>query len=211
VSTPAAPLSPSPAARAAVALGALGTLVVAAAVVGVVVAIRVLGAGPHVHAVANASGPFGIGDDVPVSFGFIAVEHAEKVKGLTAKQLGGATHGIGGLVRGDQALIDASVTLTNTTAKPLRYDPRQFRLVARRGSRAGKPSGAVHADIRPGVLQPDAAIDARLTFVTPRAGAQLSMTFDDPAAAKPVVIDLGRSGRATAGERREARTGHNAH
>jgi hypothetical protein len=196
---------------AAAALGALLVIVTAGALTGALMAARLVGAAPQAPAITVQAGPFEVGHDVPTSFGFVAVEHAEALKGLTARQLAGAVHGIGTFVGRDKALVQASVTITNTTGETLRYDPEQFRLVARRKGAAARTYGASHANIRPGVLQPDAAIDAQLSYVVARDGSRMSLNFDDPGRDAPVVIDLRRgSGTATAVEKRELRSGHGA-
>ena len=201
--------SPSSAAAAA---GALMALVVATAVLGAVLAANVF-AGGATHAGATApaaTGPFRVAQDVPTSFGFVAVEHAEQMKGLTARQLGGAVHGIGNFVARDQVLVQASVTLTNTRLEPLDYKPSQFRLVARRDGEVTRHPLS-HATVRAGTLQPDAAVDARLSFVAPRNGSELAIEFTDPGRATPVVIELGRrTGRASAADRRAVQ-GHGGH
>jgi hypothetical protein len=208
MSTP--PLTTPAAARASAALGAFLLAAVAAAVTGAVLAAGLITGGTHAHHATPAPPrAFGIGDDVPASFGFIAVEHAKTLKGLTARQLGGAVHGIGTFVGRDRALVQASVTITNTSTSPIRYDPRQFRLVARRPSAPPRRIAAAHASVIPGTLQPDAAIDARLSFVVPRDGSRMSLAFDDPGRDAPIVIGLDqRSGRVTAREKRELRSAH---
>jgi hypothetical protein len=36
-------------------------------------------------------------------------------------------------------------------------------------------------------------------YVAPRNGAKLWMTFEDPAAERPILVDLGRTGRTPPG------------
>jgi hypothetical protein len=184
------------------ALGAFLALLVAAAIVGAVLSANLLsGAGHGAHG-AETQGVFRVAQDVPTSFGFVAVEHAETRAGLTAKQLAGAVHGIANFVGRDQALVQASVTLTNTTGRPVRYHPGQFRLAATRGNRIRR-YGLAKASIQPGELQPDAAVDARLSFAVPRDGSDLAVEFADPAGGRPIVIDLGRRiSTATKADRR---------
>jgi Domain of unknown function (DUF4352) len=191
----------------AAAVGAVMAVVAATAVLGAVLAAHVLaGDRPPNHHDAAAAGPFRVAQDIPTSFGFVAVEHAEQVKGLTAKALGGATHGIGSFVGRDRSLVQASITLTNTRLEPVQYEPSQFRLVARRAGTVTRHALS-HATVRPGTLQPDADVDARLSFVAPRDGSDLSIEFTDPARRAPIVIDLGRrTGRATGADRRAAQS-----
>jgi hypothetical protein len=169
----------------------LGTLALALA--GAVTASRIVAGGvPAAPAPKILPGPFGTAQDIPTSFGVVAVEHAEKINGTTAKQLGGNTHGISGFVAPNKVQVQASVTLTNLLDKPIAYDPRQFRLLV---GAERKPVKSVKANMRPGTLQPDASIDGRLIFVAPRTGSKLWIEFTDPGRAKPLLIDLGRTGK----------------
>jgi hypothetical protein len=146
--------------------------------------------------IALPPGPFGTAQDIPASFGVVAVEHVEKINGLGAKALAGATHGISGYVAPDKVQVQASVTLTNLLDHPVSYDPRQFRLLV---GKQRKPVEEVRSNLRPGTLQPDASIDSQLKFVAPRDGSKLWVEFSDPGRAKPILIDLGRTGTTPRG------------
>jgi hypothetical protein len=146
--------------------------------------------------IALPPGPFGTAQDIPASFGVVAVEHVEKINGLGAKALAGVTHGISGFVAPNKVQVQASVTLTNLLDHPISYDPRQFRLVVGKNK---KPLDEVQSNLRPGTLQPDASIDSQLKFVAPRDGSKLWIEFSDPGRAKPILIDLGRTGKTPAG------------
>ena len=177
-------------------LAAIVLVVTGLAVAGAVTAAGVLvrGAPPTgVPASSLPAGPFGVGQDVPTTFGVVAVESVEKVKGLTAKNLGGMTH-IQGVVRAGKMQENVSVTMTNLTTAPIHYSPTQFRLLV--GDRK-QPVSEVRASIVPGTLQPDAAVDGRLSFVVPATGQRLWLGFDDPGRERPILIDLGRTGRQT--------------
>jgi hypothetical protein len=165
--------------------------------VGAYLAVGVVSRGaPQDPVGALPPGPFGTAQDIPASFGVVAVEHVEKTNGLTAKDLSGATHGISGFVAPDKVQVQASVTLTNLLDHPIAYDPRQFRLVV---GKQRKPIDEVRSNLRPGTLQPDASIDSQLKFVAPRNGSKLWIEFSDPGRAKPILIDLGRTGKTPAG------------
>jgi hypothetical protein len=169
---------------------------VALVAVGAYLAVGVVSRGaPKDPVVALPPGPFGTAQDIPASFGVVAVEHVEKTNGLTAKDLAGATHGISGYVAPNKVQVQASVTLTNLLDHPIAYDPRQFRLLV--GKRR-KPIDEVRSNLRPGTLQPDASIDAQLQFVAPRNGSRLWIQFSDPGRSKPILIDLGRTGTTPA-------------
>jgi hypothetical protein len=190
-------------------LGAFVATVVAAAVVGIVLAVALISAPAGAHDAAHAEGPWGVGDDVPTSFGFVAVEHAETLKGLGAKELGGAVHGIGSFVGRERALVKAAVTLRNGPVRTLDYSPEWFSLRATAKDGKVRRYPLSHASIRPGVLQPDAAVDASLGFTIPRNGARLAIEFKDPGRQAPLVIDLdAKVGKATAADKRASKHGH---
>jgi hypothetical protein len=151
---------------------------------------------PKDPVIALPPGPFGTAQDIPASFGVVAVEHVEKINGLGAKALAGVTHGISGFVAPNKVQVQASVTLTNLLDHPITYDPRQFRLLVGKNK---KPLNEVQSNLRPGTLQPDASIDSQLKFIAPRDGSKLSIEFSDPGRAKPILIDLGRTGKTPAG------------
>ena len=151
---------------------------------------------PEDPAIALPKGPFGTSQDIPASFGVVAVEHVEKINGLGAKDLAGVTHGISGFVAPNKVQVQASVTMTNLLDHPIAYDPRQFRLLV--GAKQ-KPIEEVQSNLRPGTLQPDASIDSQLKFVAPRNGSKLWIEFSDPGRAKPILIDLGRTGKTPTG------------
>ena len=146
--------------------------------------------------------PAAIAQDVPTSFGVVAVESMTKNAGPTAKALAGMTHGVGNLVPPNRLQVDVTVTLTNLEENEVRYSPAQFRL---RATRRGKPAHGsrsfrlARASVLPGTLQPNASIDATLTYIVPRNGSKLWMTFDDAARAPPILFDLGRIDRTPRG------------
>jgi hypothetical protein len=151
---------------------------------------------PKDPVIALPAGPFGTSQDIPASFGVVAVEHVEKINGLGAKALAGVTHGISGFVAPNKVQVQASVTLTNLLDHPISYDPRQFRLLVGKDK---KPLNEVQSNLRPGTLQPDASIDSQLKFIAPRDGSKLWIAFSDPGRSKPILIDLGRTGTTPAG------------
>jgi hypothetical protein len=193
----------------AAGLGGFVAAVAAAALVGVVLAVSLLSGPAAGHAAGASSGRFAVAEDIRTSFGFVAVEHADTVKGLTSKDLAGAVHGIGDFVGAERAMVKASITLRNGPVRALPYSPRQFTLVAttRRGKVKRYPVS--NASVRDGILQPDAAVDASLGFVVPRDNARLALEFTDPGRERPIVIDLqARAGRASAAEKRADQHGH---
>jgi hypothetical protein len=168
------------------------TAVVVAALAGGLLAGRLLlGSPPPVDLVEPGPAPLGVGQSVKTSFGVVAVEHAEKLNGLTSKELGGMTHGVQSFVGSDKLQLQVTATITNQLDHPVAYSPGQFRLVA--GKKKLKAAGS---SITAGTLQPDAAIDARLSFVAPRDGGRLLVQFTDPGRSQPILIDLGKVDRA---------------
>ncbi len=189
-------ISPPIARRTAPVIGYIAGAV-ALVLVGAYLAVGVITRGaPADPVIALPPGPFGTSQDIPASFGVVAVEHVEKINGLGAKALAGATHGISGYVAPNKVQVQASVTLTNLLDHPIAYDPRQFRLLV---GEKRKPLNEVQSNLRPGTLQPDASIDSQLKFVAPRNGSKLWIEFTDPGRAKPILVDLGRTGKTPAG------------
>ena len=204
--------TPGPSLQLAVAVGGFIAAVACAAVVGVVLAVSLLTGSAAGHATHAATGPFGVAEDVTTSFGYVAVEHAETVKGLTAKKLAGAVHGIGSYVPPEKALVTASVTLRNGTQGPTDYQLSQFTLRATTKDGAIKRYRVSHATVADGTLQPDAALDARVAFVVPREAATLAIEFDDPAAKAPIVIELdNKTHKLSAAAKRAAQAQAHAH
>lgn len=177
-------------------VGYLAAAAVLVAIGGYLTAGLISRGAPKDPVIALPQGPFGTSQDIPASFGVVAVEHVEKINGLGAKALSGVTHGISGLVAPNKVQVQASVTLTNLLDHPISYDPRQFRLLV---GKDRKPLDTVQSNLRPGTLQPDASIDAQLKFVVPRNGSKLWIEFRDPGRAKPILVDLGRTGKTPAG------------
>ena len=190
-----------PARRAVPApLIALFALVLILAAAGAYLAAGVVGSGsgsdPVTAAVKKQKEPTGgwsIGDSVYTSFGAVAVEAVEKGAGLSAKDLSGVTHGIKNLVPPNKVQVQATVTLTNLlNERTVDYSPTQFRLLV---GKKRKPVKDVRASFRPGTLQPNASISGQVKFIAPRTGSRLWIEFTDPKRAKPMLIDLGRTGK----------------
>ena len=185
-------MRPSPS-RSTLALWALVGATAVLSVLGAVLAAGVLRAGEPEAKLP--SGPFGTAQDIPVSFGAFAVERVQKLDGLTGKDLAGAVHGISGLVKAGKVKVQANVNLTNLTQQPVAYSPAQFDLLV--GSEDAKPRRLSGATIRAGELQPSASIDAELSFVAPAGGKRLWLRFRDPGQERPVLVELGKTGKRT--------------
>ena len=199
VATPRKPLrrSATPVARRTAPAVATIAGALALVLVGGYLAAGVITRGaPADPVIALPPGPFGTAQDIPASFGVVAVQNVVKTNGVGAKALSGNVHGISGYVAPDKVQVRAAVTLTNLLDHPIAYDPRQFRLLV--GAKR-KPLDEVRSNLRPGTLQPDASIDAQLQFIVPRNGSKLWIEFTDPGRAKPILVDLGRTGKTPAG------------
>ncbi|MEA2184936.1 MAG: hypothetical protein QOF69_4121 [Solirubrobacteraceae bacterium] len=173
---------------------ALVALTVVLALAGGLFATSILRTGSASTSNALPKGPWGTSQDIPVSFGALAVEHASKVKGLTAKDLAGAVHGIGSLVPAGQTQVNVDVNMTNLLPDPIAYDPEQFTLHI--GSPTGKAVLVTKSSLRVGKLQPSASIDGELAFVIPASKKKLWLSFKDPGQSRPVVVDLGNNAQA---------------
>lgn len=195
-STTIAPGAPAPAspARPTALLALVGTVVALAGAGAYLSAGLVSAAGAP--APAPSTGPFGLTEPGPASFGAVAIEHAEKVVGVTNRDLAGRTHGVADIVTADKVRVQASATLTNTGGEVAPYSPAQFALVATEGRRpvaSDKRLKVAGSSIKAGTLQPDASIDARLSYVVPRDRSRLWVEFRDRGRAQPLLFDLGRA------------------
>lgn len=188
------PALSSPASSRAVVI-ALVLSVVALAAGGIAISVGLIERGSPAPSVPAPKGPFGIRQQIPTTFGSVAIDGVEKLNGLTAKKLAGITHGISNYVPPNKVQVQATVTLTNLLTEPVSYTPTQFRLLV---GRKRKPVGEVRASIRPGTLQPGASISGELKYVAPRTGSKLWIEFTDPKLGKPIFVDLGRTGRTPA-------------
>lgn len=166
---------------------AVVAVIAALAIAGSMIAFKIL-TSEAPAGIQGHQGAHGIGHAVETSFGVVAVQHAEKLGGLTSQALGGMTHGINGLVTSEKMQVQVSTTITNLSDETVDYSPAQFTL----RNDKGKKVGAFGSSIGPGTLQPDAAVDARITFVVPRKDASFELLFSDPEKSEPIVIDLGR-------------------
>ncbi|HET7478007.1 MAG TPA: DUF4352 domain-containing protein [Rubrobacteraceae bacterium] len=157
----------------------------------VLVALAALGAymATGVFTGKQDSSTYAMAQDIPTSFGVVAVEYVQKTPGLTAKQLGGMTHGIGSNIPPDKVQVQANVVLTNITNHTVDYSPEQFSMISGSGE---KKIPLTSATLQGGTLQPDASISGMVSFVAPRDGSNLAIDFNDNDG-KDIVIDLGRT------------------
>lgn len=169
---------------------------VLACAVGLTVAVR-FATGDDVVAPTSAesrpdpSDGFSVGEEVPTSFGFVAVEYARAISGLTMDQIAGG-HNASGLVPAGAIELQVGATMTNFTKAALAYSPDQFELLDAEGNVV--PLSAVPEV--PGLLQPSAAIDMTLKFVTTTDARPFTVRFVDADTSQPRLIPLGDVGCA---------------
>jgi hypothetical protein len=154
------------------ALVAAVALVLVLAVAGRALGLGGLGSG------GDTDGTYGISQDVPTSFGAIAID------GLGAR--------VGPSGRRDQ--MQAFIALTNLSGRPIHYSPAHFRLL---GGEDRAPVPGLHATFGAGTLLADANFSGQLRFPAPPEGARRFIEFRPAATDEPIVIDLGRIGERT--------------
>ena len=99
------------------------------------------------------------------------VIQTEQVSGLTNADLSGMSHGIQGLVKDDETLVRVSVTVS-ADGSATDYDPSRL-LVYTSGSAVGEPP--VGGSLAPGRLSAGGSIEGSLSYVVPRAAAQITL------------------------------------
>jgi hypothetical protein len=170
----------------------IATAMSLACVAGAVLAVDMLGGdNPLVSSTAAESGAPAhvIGEDVKTSFGVIAVEHATAISGLDDSQVTGA-HGVPGLVAAGSIDVQVAAVITNLTDNVLQYQPTQFELIDKTGAVIPMSRAAE----LPGELQPYAAIDVLVDYVTTTDARPFTVRFVDPATKEAILIDLGAVG-----------------
>jgi len=128
-----------------------------------------------------------IHEDIPTSFGVVAVEILEKNAGVSSRALSGSTH-FPGRVGPDELQVQATVNIRNALAKPIELRAGQFTILA--GTTRYRHARATVERVQ---LQPDALLDLMVSFVVPRAGEALVLELADPAGTTPIRVDLGRA------------------
>lgn len=171
------------------ALAIAAVVLVALAALGGIVA-TVAGAPALLGISANRAGP-GIGDAVRTPFGTIAVTEVGQLDGVTNRALGGASHGVGGLVDSGHITIQTTIALANDTSGPVLVRAKEFRLRATRGRRTEYLS-AEGGDLPNNVLTPRTGLSGHLDFTAVRQTADLALVYTQPGHA-PIVIDVGKS------------------
>jgi hypothetical protein len=165
---------------------------VASCLAGSLLAVDMLrGNNPLVSSSASSAGSVEhvIGEDVATSFGVVAVEHATAISGLNDSQITGA-HGVPGLVEAGSIGVQVAAVITNLSDNVLTYEPTQFELIDSTGASVALSRAAQ----LPGELQPYAAIDVLIDFVTTAEARPFKVRFIDPATNEAIFISLGDVG-----------------
>jgi hypothetical protein len=157
---------------------------VALSLVGGVVAFRAVGSSSTTQTEQVAAAA--LGQDIPTSFGVVAVEYVQRVTGPPAHILGGSGRRGGTIPAAGESELSLAVALTNLHDGTVDYSPAQFRLRLRRGQTLAPSS----ANFGPGTLQPHAGIEGRVSFVLPNGRSATAVEFRDRE--RPVVIGLRR-------------------
>jgi hypothetical protein len=165
----------------------------AIALLGIVLSVQALLPAAHHRQRAG----FVIGDDVPTSFGIVAVEFVRTVDGVSHRALAGANHGVKGYVEAGKVQIQVAVAITNRGRKVLPYTVRDFRLQAKIKGKTTTLTPTA-GDLPDGRILPDAGIEGHLDFTLPAGNAIASLIFHDAGARAPVRIDLGTIASAPA-------------
>lgn len=134
-------------------------------------------------------GRYGVTAVVPTTFGTVAVQRVNRLRGLTHQQLSGVTH-FPSYVGPDKVQLQLGVELTNLDdRRSTPFSPKLFRL--RVGS--GRLLTPRAANFRAGRLQPSASLRGDVIFIVPRGTAPMTVEIVEPGVrgARP-VIDLGR-------------------
>jgi hypothetical protein len=172
--------------------GAVAIALSIACIAGGLLAVDMLrGNNPLISSTSGSSGPaiHIIGEDVATSFGVIAVEHAVAISGLNDSQITGA-HGVPGLVQAGSIDVQVSAVITNLSNNVLAYKPTQFELIDNTGAAVPMSRAAE----LPEELQPFAAIDVLVDFVTTTDARPFKVRFVDKSTNKALLIDLGDVG-----------------
>jgi hypothetical protein len=119
---------------------------------------------------------------VHTAYGDVRVEHAESVRGLDPHDLGGAAHGIAGLVSRDQHLVQITIRVTGTGSGGT-VDPTRFRLRA-----GGDPIAPATSSLAAGKLPDGANSEGVLGFVAGEAATGLRLSVPDGARAVDLPI-----------------------
>ena len=138
-----------------------------------------------------------VGDEVPTSFGTVAIRNVSQLAGLSADDLAGVTHGVGDLVPPDKEQVELSMIMTNTSNRAVNYSFQdEFKMVTSTGADVSQLPGA---SAPTGKLSGSSSITTQLRFMAPRDGGALILEFREPGARHASRILIGATDQAPAG------------
>jgi hypothetical protein len=138
------------------------------------------------------AGPFGIHQQVPMSFGSVAVDVVDKLGPVPVHV---PRNVIANDVRPGQVAVRTTVSVANLLDRPVSYTPAWFRVLV--GAKK-RPVALSQSTMPAGRLSAQSVIEGRLSFAVPERARRLWLEVRDPGRRAPVLIDLRRAGRTPA-------------
>ena len=172
-------------------------------IIGTVALLAVFGAVVGVNVITTPDDPahqppaWTVGDQVPTSFGVIAITDVSQLSGLSANDLAGVTHGVGDLVPPDKEQVELSMILSNTSNRAVSYSFQdEFKMLTSTGAEVSQLPGASSPT---GKLSGNSSITTQLRFMAPRDGGALILEFREPGARHASRILVGATDQAPEG------------
>ena len=172
-------------------------------IIGAVALLAVFGAALGVNVITTPDDPahqppaWTVGDEVPTSFGAVAITDVSQLAGLSADDLAGVTHGVGDLVPPDKEQVELSVVVSNTSNRAVSYSFQdEFKMVTSTGGDVSQLPGASSPT---GKISGNSSLTTQLRFMAPRDGGALILEFREPGARHASRILVGATDQAPEG------------
>ena len=172
-------------------------------IIGTVALLAVFGAALGVNVITTPDDPahqppaWTVGDEVPTSFGAVAITDVSQLAGLSADDLAGVTHGVGDLVPPDKEQVELSVVVSNTSNRAVSYSFQdEFKMVTSTGGDVSQLPGASSPT---GKISGSSSLTTQLRFMAPRDGGALILEFREPGARHASRILVGATDQAPEG------------
>ena len=172
-------------------------------IIGTVALLAVFGAALGVNVITTPDDPahqppaWTVGDEVPTSFGAVAITDVSQLAGLSADDLAGVTHGVGDLVPPDKEQVELSVVVSNTSNRAVSYSFQdEFKMVTSTGGDVSQLPGASSPT---GKISGNSSLTTQLRFMAPRDGGALILEFREPGARHASRILVGATDQAPEG------------
>ena len=172
-------------------------------IIGTVALLAVFGAALGVNVITTPDDPahqppaWTVGDEVPTSFGAVAITDVSQLAGLSADDLAGVTHGVGDLVPPDKEQVELSVVVSNTSSRAVSYSFQdEFKMVTSTGGDVSQLPGASSPT---GKISGNSSLTTQLRFMAPRDGGALILEFREPGARHASRILVGATDQAPEG------------